>query len=227
MAKPSPSSSFKDPGRIGQDVFIRDPEDATIQYKARTFSINYDAKESDIGLFPRRWGTFSELHLPAEYRITVPLADLSLEPFAGAAQRGFEDVLIERGEKPSAWMDNAGRVHQPGCEEPGATAPATVVGEGGVPEPEFSDESLTAISAVVGALAKDPAVQALCASDAPVETPKGVLPAGVTKAQVVEALDRGAKPRKPPLFTKAEVLEKLDGIKGEMDKLRRMLEAVL
>lgn len=215
---PKPTKSIKDPGRIGADVFIRDPDDATIQYKARTLSINYDTKEADIGLFPRRWGTFSELHLPAEYRITVPLTELSLEPFAGAQQFGFEDVMIQRGETPPPpWMDNAGRTHQPGCEEPVAAAPGTVVGEDGTPEPEFGD-----------AQAEPPAEPAAPAASTVLtdSKPMGNTAIGTDVIKPAET-PKKAGGKKILLFSKEEIMAQVGRVKDEMDRLAKMVEAVL
>ncbi len=91
----TPTSSFKDTGRVGADVYIRDSDDQSLQMKALVYSVNYEAQEADIGLYPRRWGKFSMLHLPAVYRVTVPLTELSLEPHAGAAQFGVGMEGIE------------------------------------------------------------------------------------------------------------------------------------
>lgn len=224
-----PTKPIKDTNRIGADVFLRDPDDATIQYKARTFNINYDTKEADIGLFPRRWGTFSELHLPAEYRITVPLSELSLEPLSGTKQEGFEDMLIQRGETPPPWMDNAGRVHQPGCEEPTAPAPQTVVGDDGVPEPEFGDGLKQAVGEVVKAAAADPAVQSLIDSavTAPPELqPSGNMSIGLGALKPSTVVDKTSG-KKPPLFARGEILAQFDAVVAEYAKLRKMLEAAL
>ncbi len=222
MASTKPLPPLKDSNRIGADVYIRDPEDASIQYKARTFGINYETQEADLGLFPRRWGTFSQLHLPSEYRITVPLTELSLTPYAGAEQRGFEDMLILRGEKPPVWVDNAGHVHPPGCDEPAAVSPATVVDAGGVPEPEFGSELGDAVAAVVAVMAKDPAVQELI-KPVPGNTAIGM---GALKESVVVGKS-AATNKKPPLFAGPEILAQFDLVTAEYAKLRKMLEAVL
>ncbi len=214
--------------RIGSDVYIRDQDDQTIQFKARVFNIDYAAQEADIGLFPRRWGTFSELHLPDVYRVRVPLSELSLTPHPGTEQMGFEDRLLALGEKPPAWMDHAGLVHQPGCAEP-TSAVTTVEAPDGTPE--FSLAASSATPAVVEAVRTENQEAAKSVTEKAAEAaaahplagkPFPIPPDGSQPSK--QATKSG---KKPPLFTKAEIMNQEHVVLQELTKLRNMLEAVL
>lgn len=194
--------------RLFADAYIRDQDDKTIQFKARVFNIDYAAQEADIGLYPRRWGQFSELHLPDNYRVRVPLSELSLEPFTGAEQRGFEDHLIASGEQPPAWLDNAGRTHSPGCLEPVVGA-VTVEAPDGTPEFSLADATEKAVEAVVH---EDPVSPPEAPAEPDVQAPR-------------------TKKGKRKMFTAAEVVSKIEQLEftftEQMRHLRAMAEELL
>lgn len=192
--------------RIGSDVYIRDQDDQTIQFKARVFEIDFGTQEADIGLYPRRWGTFSELHLPDAYRVRVPLSELSLTPHAGTEQMGFEDRLIALGEAAPPWLDHAGHTHQPGCPEP--TSVTTVEAPDGTPEFSLAASSAKPVEAAVH-------------TDAPpADTKKDEAPAPKPEKPAKSS-------KKPPLFTRDEILKQEAVVQAEQEKLRKMLEQAL
>ncbi len=226
----TPTSSFKDTGTIGADVYIRDSEDQTLQMKALVYSINYETQEADIGLYPRRWGKFSMLHLPEVYRVTVPLSELSLEPHSGAQQVGYEDVLLQRPAEASAavpWMDWVGRMHAPGCADPDVPVAAntTTVGEDGVPE--FGPGSVTQIGfGPTPVVIAEPLVGHTGPTKLAPLSPE--LAAGQPAPVKVEsAAEPKGKKGKPPLFSKAEILARITDTEDALKKLRNMIDKVM
>ncbi len=239
----TPTSSFKDTGRVGADVYIRDSDDQSLQMKALVYSVNYEAQEADIGLYPRRWGKFSMLHLPAVYRVTVPLTELSLEPHAGAAQVGYEDVLLQRTPADAVpWMDQVGRMNAPGCADPDVPVAAgtTMVGEDGVPEFGGAPASPTvelgspaarsyALSHGVSERAALNAIE-LEKSKAAAKAPRvdmGSLKAPTDATHENPNQQAKAMNSKPLLFTKAEILARISDVEDSLKKLRDMVDKVL
>jgi hypothetical protein len=197
--------TIKIPDRIGSDVYIRDCDDPTAQMRAQVFSVNYDTKEAEVGFYPQRGVKFSMIHLPEIYRATIPLADLSLDPLAGAAEFGYADI-IRRGDKTVdlSYKDWTGVLRVPVIMTDDDGQPAAVAGK---------------IDAVVSLDPARPPAPAW--SHDPTED---ALPEFVPSTAVQRAGGTA------PLFTREEVLRKaqqtLDCILEEARKLEEMIKSM-
>ncbi len=189
------------PARIGNDVYIRDCEDRTVQLKAKVYDVDFAKQEAAVGFYPERSGPpFSEIHLPDIYRASVPLAELSLEPHSGAAQKGYAELLLASGEPAAsiAWMDNVGVQHVPGDPVPARVLDKTVP----VPQvteavPEFDDED-----------------------------PRGLSVAQLVQQTAVAQSVLKPTPKTQPPFSKVEIERKYAECVVTLAQLRRMIDTV-
>jgi hypothetical protein len=211
------------PARIGNDVFVRDNEDRTVQYKARVYDIDFAAQEAQVGFYPEREKQFSQVHLPDIYRVTLPLSELSLQSHGGTEQKGYAEALLQAGEPPSAveYLDAVGIRHYPGTEriptrhgDPvperalDKTVPVPQVStEDEIPQPDFSDK------AMIGATS-------------PAALPPK--PSVITTAQVMAAAAKVVSEmgKAPPLFTKEDVIAKCKQLREQVDNLIKIAEGL-
>ncbi len=230
------------PARIGNDVYIRDNDDRTVQYKAKVYDTDFTSQMAKVGFEPERGKDFSEIHLPDEYRAEIPLSELSLEPHAGAQQKGYAEALLATGYQPAtlAYLDRVGVTHTPGDAVPERALDKPV------PVPQVSDDDgddtrqldfpQPDFEALDAAMKQEQAA-AEKVLNSPAHLPNGgntaigmgALKAGaITTKQVMaaaETLVRGmGKP--PPLFTKEDVIAKCKQLRAEVDKLQQMAEGL-
>jgi hypothetical protein len=108
---------------LGKVVYLRDPQDAQVQYKAVVGHI--EGEEVRALIYPRVDVEFSHLHLPLVYQEKLPKSALSTVPFPDAQLRGYAAALVGAGidDQALVWTDSAGKLHDPRLPEP-APAPA-------------------------------------------------------------------------------------------------------
>jgi hypothetical protein len=206
------------PTRIGNDVYIRDNEDPTVQMKAKVYETHYAEQVADVGFYPEREGQPpAMLQLPDAYRAQIPLPELSLTPHAGARQIGYAEALMAAGVDPATltWIDNIGATHAYGPD-----ALKQVVGTEEVPE--FDEESLHSDTAHA-----ETASRITTTSHAKQWNEAHVEPAPVVDPPAKPTKAAKAKPVvTTPMFSKAEMLTKLAECEHVTAQLRRMVEAM-
>ncbi len=95
FAKPAPATppAFA----VYQDVYVLDPDDATIQFRARITSLSEDGTTAMLGIYPNP-DIMPEFHtLPMAYRIEVPKDVLFAAPHPLAKIRSYQEVLQASG----------------------------------------------------------------------------------------------------------------------------------
>ncbi len=92
FAKPAPVAFA-----VYQDVYVLDPDDAAIQFRARITSLSADGATAMLGIYPNP-DIMPEFHtLPMAYRIEVPKDVLFAAPHPLAKIRSYQEVLQASG----------------------------------------------------------------------------------------------------------------------------------
>lgn len=93
------SMPFASPARalaVGQDVYIVDPENAALQYRARVLTLT--DQEAGLALYPNPDIAPVFDTLGASYRVLIPKETVLTLPHVTAKVRGYQDTLKEMGQ---------------------------------------------------------------------------------------------------------------------------------